>query len=133
MQRSIVFAAIGVVLIFVLSITALTSAKTEKVEIAVKGMTCDGCEASVSKALQQVGGVKAATVDHKKGKAVVEFDVEKTSLAKLETAIAKAGYTAGLIKTDNPHKCDSKTKAGCPAAAGCETSGATKGCCAGGK
>lgn len=133
MKKSIVFATIGLVLIFVLAVTALTSAKTEKVEIAVKGMTCDGCQASVSKALMDIDGVKKTSVDYKKGKAVVEFDGGKTTLAKLETAIVKAGYTAGSSNPTMAHKCDSHAKSGCPAAAGCESLTATKGCCAGGK
>ena len=133
MKKSVIYAIIGLVLVLILSLSALTSAKTEKVEIAVKGLTCDGCEASVSKALQDVGGVKKATVDYKKGNAVVEYDAGKTTLAKLEAVIAKAGYTTGDSKPANPHNCDSHAKAGCPAAAGCEALSATKGCCAGEK
>lgn len=123
---------LGLVLLLMLSYAALTSAKTEKTEIVVKGMTCDNCVAAVTGALEKIDGVKNASVDLKSGKAVVEYEAGKTTLDKLESAIAKAGYTAGKVMTKNPHKCDSHEASGCPAG-GCPQVKGSSACCSGDK
>ncbi len=122
MKRSAIV-SMGIIIILILSVVALTSAKTEKSEIAVKGMTCENCETSITKALEKVEGVKSASVSHKKGKAVVKFDSEKTDLPKIHAAIAKAGFKVE----------DQKAHSGCPAAAGCASVGKASGCCSSGK
>jgi len=64
------------------------------VGLAVSGMTCQGCVASVTRVLQAVGGVGRADVSLEKAEAVVEFDPRVTSLAALRHAIDEAGYEA---------------------------------------
>ncbi|WLV24080.1 copper ion binding protein [Aciduricibacillus chroicocephali] len=61
--------------------------------ISVEGMTCDHCEKSVKDALQELPGVNNVEVTSNPGKAVVDFDNAKVTLADLEKAIAEAGYT----------------------------------------
>ena len=116
-------AGLGLLLIFVFSVTFISSAKSEKSEIAIKGMTCEGCESAIASALKKFDGVKAATVSHKKGLAVVEFDAKKTDLTILQAAIVKAGYTVDEKKAQH------KNHEECPAAKQC---GSTP-CCPGGK
>ncbi|WP_274435987.1 heavy-metal-associated domain-containing protein [Alicyclobacillus sp. ALC3] len=62
--------------------------------ITVKGMTCDGCVNSVTKALKGVSGVEKADVDLAGQKATVTFDDSKTNLAALKEAVEEAGYDA---------------------------------------
>lgn len=62
--------------------------------ITVKGMTCDGCVNSVTKALKGVSGVEKADVDLAGQKAIVTFDDSKTNLAALKEAVEEAGYDA---------------------------------------
>ena len=114
---------LGIIVLLILAVAAITSAKTEKSEIAVKGMTCESCETSVTKALEKVEGIKSAKVNHKNGKAVVEFDSKKTDMTKIQAAIAKAGY-----KVEGK-----KVTGGCPASAGCASMGKAGGCCPSGK
>lgn len=60
--------------------------------ISIKGMTCEGCVNSVTKALQRVTGVKDASVDLDKGQATVTFDESKTNADALKEAVEDAGY-----------------------------------------
>lgn len=65
---------------------------TEKLELVVEGMGCEGCLAAVEKALRTVPGVRAVTVDLKSGRAVVEH--AGAYPAALVRAVEKAGYDA---------------------------------------
>jgi len=107
----------------------LNIASAEKTSITIKGMMCDGCVNKVTTALKNVDGVSTANVNLEKGLAVVEFDAQKTSLDKLETAIAAVGYDAGNVKAQNPHKCKDKHEAKNAAGEKCCKSKAKKSCC----
>lgn len=60
--------------------------------ITVKGMTCDGCVNSVTKALQRVAGVEEAKVDLTGQQATVTYDDNQTSVEALKEAVENAGY-----------------------------------------
>ena len=71
-----------------------TSAPT--VELAVSGMTCTGCSGTVEAALTALPGVRAASVDHVSGKAVVllEAGADPEAFAfDADAAVHDAGYT----------------------------------------
>jgi|DewCreStandDraft_4_1066084.scaffolds.fasta_scaffold00029_340 copper chaperone CopZ len=65
---------------------------TEKLELVIEGMGCEGCVAAVDKALRAVPGVRAVTVDLKSGRATVEH--EGADPKALLRAVEKAGYDA---------------------------------------
>lgn len=60
--------------------------------ITVKGMTCDGCVNSVTKALKGVEGVQETNVDLAGQKATVTFDDAKANVEALKEAVEDAGY-----------------------------------------
>lgn len=62
--------------------------------ITIKGMTCMGCVASVSKVLKATAGVEDAQVTLDPAQARVKFDAQVTDLAKLKSAVEDAGYEA---------------------------------------
>ena len=67
--------------------------------ISVKGMTCNGCVASVTNAIKRVPGVHSASVTLEAKTATVEFDEKQTDVHAIENAIADAGYeTAGVLQ-----------------------------------
>ncbi len=68
-----------------------------RIHIAVEGMTCDHCEATVAAALGGAGAV-AAEADFRRGLASADFDGNPNALA---AAISQAGYTAGDIDTES--------------------------------
>lgn len=59
--------------------------------IKIKGMSCEHCVKSVTKALNEIDGVKNVKVSLKKGEA--SFDEEKpVDMGKVKENIEKAGY-----------------------------------------
>ncbi|WP_062464979.1 heavy-metal-associated domain-containing protein [Demequina soli] len=66
------------------------------VELAVSGMTCDGCSSSVEKALTGLAGVRSASVDHATGSAVVLLEAGASAedfAFEADAAVHDAGYT----------------------------------------
>ncbi|MCX6842462.1 MAG: heavy metal translocating P-type ATPase [candidate division WOR-3 bacterium] len=66
--------------------------KTQTVTLAVGGMSCASCVATVEKALNRLPGVKTATVNFAIEKAIVEFDPKVSPVAALEKAVTDVGY-----------------------------------------
>jgi copper ion binding protein len=64
----------------------------KKTEFTIKGMHCKSCVMLVTEALTDVKGVKNASVDLSKNKAVVEFDEKIVKERQLIEAIEKDGY-----------------------------------------
>jgi Cu+-exporting ATPase len=61
-------------------------------ELAILGMTCANCAASVERALNKVDGVLEATVNYASEKATVRYIVGTAGRADLVAAVRKAGY-----------------------------------------
>ncbi|MCX8087316.1 MAG: cation transporter [Rhodocyclaceae bacterium] len=66
----------------------------ETTTIEVKGMTCGGCTASVTRVLTELPGVARAEVSLSPGQAVVSFDPAKITREALCQAIEEAGFEA---------------------------------------
>ena len=64
----------------------------ETVTMNVKGMTCGGCVASVTRVLKAVPGVDSVDVKLQPGQATVRYDASKVELPRLKAAIEDAGY-----------------------------------------
>ena len=64
-----------------------------KLDLNVTGMTCLDCSRHVTRALERVEGVTAATVDYRAGTATVEV-AHPVAVAALVTAVERAGYHA---------------------------------------
>ncbi|MDT7858095.1 heavy metal-associated domain-containing protein [Rubrivirga sp. S365] len=65
---------------------------TARVTLAVEGMTCASCDATVRGALLNVEGVVDAAVSFEPPRAVVSFDPTRATVADLTAATAAAGY-----------------------------------------
>lgn len=63
------------------------------VEIQVEKMTCGGCAARVTRAVQAVDDEAKVTVDLPRKTVLIESDIDAASLAR---AITEAGYPAIL-------------------------------------
>jgi len=64
----------------------------ETITMSVKGMSCGGCVASVTRVLKAVPGVSDVAVTLDPAAAKVTFDPAKTGAPALRTAIEDAGY-----------------------------------------
>ena len=71
-------------------------ADTQRVTIKVAGMFCESCEASVRAMLKRTPGVYSATVDVKRGEAIVAYDPKQTTPQALADVINRLGYKATL-------------------------------------
>jgi len=63
------------------------------VTMKVGGMHCGSCEALVSEALEELGGVEKAEVSHSSGTVQVVYDESRVSPAALKAVIENEGYT----------------------------------------
>lgn len=62
--------------------------------VKIKGMSCQHCAKAVTKALDEIDGVKDAKVDLAKGEATFE-ETKPVDENVLREKIAKAGYEVG--------------------------------------
>jgi len=62
-----------------------------KLDIRIDGMTCSGCERTVTKALLSVPGVKSALVSKDSKSAEIDAD-SSVMKGTLSAAVQKAGY-----------------------------------------
>ena len=73
-----------------------------KIEVAVTGMTCSGCEKSVQTALKELDGVVTAKASHTDSNTVIEYDADKIKAdSVLVGVIASAGYETGEVTKMN--------------------------------
>jgi mercuric transport protein len=104
-------------LILILSLAAVSAlAATRTTTIRVEGMKCKNCSASVTKALKATDGVEKVEVNHEKGEAIIQYDDQKVTEAKLREVINSTGFKA----------IEEKSAAAIKTIAGC-----TANCCAG--
>lgn len=81
--------------VLVLTLGVITAAAfTKTVTIKVDGMKCAKCSASVTKALKATDGVEDAEVSSEKGEAVIKYDDQKLTEAKLREVINSTGFKA---------------------------------------
>lgn len=71
---------------------AAEPAKTRRAVLAVSGMTCGGCVATVKTALSKTPGVTAVEVSLEPPRASVTYDPSKTNVRALVKALEDAGY-----------------------------------------
>jgi copper chaperone CopZ len=96
MKKISIFSLIALVAVF--TVGALAARKTSK--IRVEGMHCKMCSESLTKALKATPGVEKVNVSAETGEAIVQFDDQKVTEAKLRDVINKTGFKA-LEGADN--------------------------------
>jgi copper chaperone CopZ len=93
MQRKQVIALIVFTLVLALGAISV-SAATKTARIKVEGMHCKMCSASVAKALKATAGVEKAEVSFETGEAVIQYDDQRVTEAKLREVINGTGFKA---------------------------------------
>ncbi len=58
----------------------------------VDGMTCSGCERTVSRVIGNIEGVQSARADLNTAGVEVEYDPEKVSVDQIRSAVNGIGY-----------------------------------------
>jgi copper chaperone CopZ len=72
------------------------------VVINVKGMTCTGCEETITENVTSLGGIISSEVSHIDGIARIEFDSTLTTIRDFTNAIEKSGYHVADCHSINP-------------------------------
>ncbi len=67
----------------------------ENVTFEVKGMSCEGCQSAVQKAIGSLEGVVSAQVDLQGASATVDFDEAVTGVGNFKKAVEEAGFDVG--------------------------------------
>ncbi|HEY0743045.1 MAG TPA: cation transporter [Chryseosolibacter sp.] len=65
---------------------------TKKESYLVEGMTCSGCERTVSKVISNLEGVTSSKADLKTSTVSVEYDPLKVTVDKIKNAVNGVGY-----------------------------------------
>lgn len=99
MKKKQVVSAVVVALVLALGAISV-SAATKTVTIKVEGMHCGSCSGSVAKALKATRGVEDAQVSFEKGEAVIKYNDQKVTVAKLREVINDTGFKAVEEKTE---------------------------------
>ena len=63
-----------------------------KVEISITGMSCTGCEETITKSALSLEGVREASASFKEGKAWITFNEADVTSEQISAAIEKTGY-----------------------------------------
>ncbi len=71
-------------------------------DLAIGGMHCASCVGRVENALKSVAGVREAQVNLATNSARISGDANQLDEALIAAAVAKAGYTAKRVQTDDP-------------------------------
>jgi mercuric ion transport protein len=66
--------------------------KTIKQSYLVEGMTCNGCERTVSRIVGNLDGVTSSKADFSSSTLSVDYDPSKVTIDMIKDAIAKVGY-----------------------------------------
>lgn len=74
----------------------MTTGNLAKINLQIAGMTCASCVANNEKALRDLPGVEKAVVNLATGKASVEYDPNRVTLADMRKAVADIGYEVVL-------------------------------------
>ena len=78
-------------MVLALGLTTVFAA-TKTTTIRIEGMKCNQCAYSVAKALKATAGVQGAVISSEKGEAVITYDDEKVTEAKLREVINSTGF-----------------------------------------
>lgn len=85
----------AIVMMLMLALGAISiSAATKKSTIRIDGMKCSKCSGSVAKALKAIEGVESVEISVEKKEAVIQYNDEKVTEAKLREVINSTGFTA---------------------------------------
>ena len=70
----------------------------------VKGMTCEGCEATIVSYVTKVDGVISSKASHVKESVIVKYDESKTNIDAIIETISKVGYKVDGLKEEDTDK-----------------------------
>ncbi len=70
----------------------------EKVEVSIKGMTCQACQKHVDYSVKELVGIIDVQTSYENGNSIIQFDKTKTNHKEISKAVQSTGYTVHEIK-----------------------------------
>ena len=68
----------------------------EKINLKIKGMSCDGCKRTVTIAIEELKGIESVNVDLTKAEAEIVFDNSVLTKEKIAEAVNNTGIYMAL-------------------------------------
>jgi len=62
------------------------------VELSLKGMSCEACEAEINHEITKLPGIIQSTVSYQNKNAIILFDSSKTTIKNIADAVNETGY-----------------------------------------
>jgi len=91
---------LGVIMAFGAQSAFAQNSGKQYVEIKTSAV-CGMCKGTIETAVENVEGVKSASLDVETKVVSVKYDGDVTNLDAIKTAITKAGYSADEVPADN--------------------------------
>jgi copper chaperone len=60
--------------------------------LGIEGMTCENCVKTLTRALEQINGVKSVEIELQSARAAITFDRTKTDMPAIHEKILQSGY-----------------------------------------
>jgi copper chaperone CopZ len=79
---------------------------TATIDLSIEGMTCTGCENTISSNLEKLPGIKSVTASHTKGNAIIEYEPDKVDTLRIKETVDGLGYKA--VKVSLPESSDTE-------------------------
>jgi Cu+-exporting ATPase len=70
----------------------MESTRLKRESYLIEGMTCSGCERTVSKVVSNIEGIASAKADLRSSTLSVEYDPSKVTIDEIKDAVNKVGY-----------------------------------------
>ena len=74
------------------TVTVVEKSNIQSVELSIRGMNCEACEAEVNHEVYKLSGIIESTVSYPKKNAIIKFDNSKTSIKHITDAVNATGY-----------------------------------------
>jgi mercuric ion transport protein len=74
-------------------VVVVDNSNIQKIEVSIKGMTCDACQNHVNHAVNELPGIVAVKTSYTDGNTIIEFDNTQANMDEIEKAINSTGYT----------------------------------------
>lgn len=74
-------------------LSMIDSNSTKTILLQINGMTCEGCEMTITKAVSDIEGVVDVNASHTDSLTTVIFDTSKASIVLISEKINELGYT----------------------------------------
>ncbi len=89
--------------------TSLDKGSKQQANLSLFGMHCSSCASLIEKSLKKIPGVKQTNVNFASEKARVVYDESQVEVSSLLEAVAKAGYKAQLVDS-NDSECEQRKR-----------------------